>query len=176
MLQGIDQMAQWTLQSFSEAIPRVLSVPGGPALLSPMAAERLYANPKYRCGELDPGHEIVSVAYEFELVPQELYAELDAALSLREAGATVLFRSVQTYVPAVQTVCQLLANATGIPMHANAYWTPPGCQGFPLHADQDSIFVVQCAGTKVWTLFRPRATSVDDEHLAWIYTGKDDGA
>lgn len=43
----------------------------------------------------------------------------------------------------------------GHPCQANAYLTPPGSQGFAVHADSHDVFVVQTAGSKRWEVHTP---------------------
>lgn len=40
-------------------------------------------------------------------------------------------------------------------MQANAYWTPRGSQGLPVHHDTHDVFVLQVAGEKRWLVYEP---------------------
>jgi mannose-6-phosphate isomerase-like protein (cupin superfamily) len=72
------------------------------------------------------------------------------ALDLFHDGATVVFQGLQRYWPPLTRLVAELELELGHPCQANAYLTPPGSQGFAVHADSHDVFVFQTAGSKLW--------------------------
>lgn len=69
-----------------------------------------------------------------------------------DAGATVVLQGLQRYWPPLTRLVRRLEHELGHPCQANAYLTPPGAQGFAVHADTHDVFVVQTHGRKVWQI------------------------
>lgn len=65
-------------------------------------------------------------------------------------GTTVVLQGLQRSWPPVTTLAAQLERELGHPVQANAYLTPPGSQGFAVHADSHDVFVIQTHGTKTW--------------------------
>jgi len=169
MLDGIPEMAAWAGQEFGTVTPRLFraAMADGPVFSVPQAL-RLYHQQGYRCGYFSPGHEMVSVVQDCALVDESRYHSLAGAHRLRQEGATVVYRLIHARIPEVAGICQVLADATGIPAFAAGYLTPAGQQGYPLHADKDSIFCIQQEGSRVWGIWPPIASGIDDPGLDWI--------
>ena len=74
------------------------------------------------------------------------------ALSLYDDGATIVFQGLHRYWPPLTSLIARLETELGHPCQANAYLTPPGAQGFALHADSHDVFVFQTSGTKRWEI------------------------
>jgi lysine-specific demethylase/histidyl-hydroxylase NO66 len=73
-------------------------------------------------------------------------------LALFDEGATIVFQGLQRYWPPVTELIADLERELGHPCQANAYLTPPGAQGFAVHADTHDVFVLQTEGRKDWEL------------------------
>lgn len=71
---------------------------------------------------------------------------------LVDDGATVVLQGLQRYWPPLGDLVRDLELALGHPCQANAYLTPPGSQGFALHADTHDVFVLQTHGRKLWEI------------------------
>ncbi|UMG93671.1 cupin domain-containing protein [Nocardioides sp. TF02-7] len=71
-------------------------------------------------------------------------------LALFDEGATVVLQGLQRYWPPLTRLVAELELELGHPCQANAYLTPPGSQGFAVHADSHDVFVFQTAGFKQW--------------------------
>jgi lysine-specific demethylase/histidyl-hydroxylase NO66 len=71
-------------------------------------------------------------------------------LSLFDDGATVVLQGLHRYWPPLTRLVRELELALGHPCQANAYLTPPGCQGFARHSDTHDVFVFQTHGRKRW--------------------------
>lgn len=67
-------------------------------------------------------------------------------------GATVVLQSLhRTWRPVGEVVAGLSAELSH-PVQANAYLTPPAGRGLAPHEDVHDVLVVQCHGTKCWTV------------------------
>lgn len=69
-----------------------------------------------------------------------------------DQGATVVFQGLHRYWPPLTELVAALETELGHPCQANAYLTPPGAQGFAVHADTHDVFVFQTHGTKQWQI------------------------
>jgi len=72
------------------------------------------------------------------------------ALALFADGATIVFQGLHRYHAPLTRLVAELELELGHPCQANAYLTPPGAQGFAVHADSHDVFVFQTAGSKQW--------------------------
>jgi hypothetical protein len=63
-----------------------------------------------------------------------------------------VFQGLHRYWPPLTALVTRLERELGHPCQANAYLTPPGSQGFAVHADTHDVFVFQTAGTKRWEI------------------------
>jgi hypothetical protein len=77
-------------------------------------------------------------------------------LRLFDDGATVVFQGMHRYWPPLAELVAELELELGHPCQANAYLTPPGSQGFAVHADSHDVFVFQTHGTKLWEVHHAR--------------------
>ncbi|WP_240617173.1 cupin domain-containing protein [Nocardioides speluncae] len=71
-------------------------------------------------------------------------------LKLFGDGATVVLQGLHRYWPPLGELVADLEVELGHPCQANAYLTPPGAQGFSVHADSHDVFVFQTHGHKLW--------------------------
>ena len=74
-----------------------------------------------------------------------------------------MFQGLHRSFPPLTDLIAELELELGHPCQANAYLTPPGAQGFAVHADTHDVFVLQTAGTKQWELHADRTG--DEEPL-----------
>jgi ribosomal protein L16 Arg81 hydroxylase len=80
------------------------------------------------------------------------FADSNAILALLEEGATLLLRNTeQWHRPTAELVARLVGE-TGRRVEAFFFVTPPGHQGLPLHRDDADVFLLQVAGSKLWTV------------------------
>jgi ribosomal protein L16 Arg81 hydroxylase len=155
---------------FGENVPRKFSglFEVGTTGFDPHA---LIEDDTFRCGRFSPNDRKVNFVRNQQLVPQDEYRSAEDAWTLWHGGASMVFYGLQRYHAGVAQICQVIADALGLPVHANAYWTPAGNQGFPLHADPDSVIVIQKIGAKRWLIFSPKAASLEDaDGLSWVHT------
>jgi hypothetical protein len=82
-------------------------------------------------------------------------ADVDRVLAQFEAGATIVLQGLHLHWPPLAAFCRELEAALGHPVQANAYYTPRGSQGLPVHHDTHDVFVLQVAGDKRWLVYEP---------------------
>jgi lysine-specific demethylase/histidyl-hydroxylase NO66 len=84
----------------------------------------------------------------------KLLDDVDALTISRalESGATLSVNDLGCYWPPVQSFLRRLSYEINLPTSAAAFLTPPGSQGFAKHADEESVFVVQMAGSQERTV------------------------
>jgi mannose-6-phosphate isomerase-like protein (cupin superfamily) len=86
------------------------------------------------------------------LAGQPLSGLLDPrkVFDLFDEGATIVLQGLHRYWEPLGALVADLELALGHPCQVNAYLTPPGAQGFAVHADSHDVFVFQTHGSKVW--------------------------
>jgi hypothetical protein len=82
-------------------------------------------------------------------------ADVDRVLAEFEAGATIVLQGLHLHRPALAEFSRDLEASLGHPVQANAYYTPRGSQGLPVHHDTHDVFVLQVAGSKRWLVYEP---------------------
>jgi hypothetical protein len=82
-------------------------------------------------------------------------ADVDRVLAQFEAGATIVLQGLHLHWPPLAAFCRRLESVLGHPVQANAYYTPRGSQGLPVHHDTHDVFVLQVAGDKRWLVYEP---------------------
>ena len=132
------------------------------AVLSPAEAERLACAGGLRT----PGLRMVRDGAQLPLsgytdtIPWRPGAFTGMAAPVRvaeafAAGATLVLQGLHHHHLPSARFCRGLEAALGHPVQANAYWTPPGAQGFDVHHDTHDVFVLQVAGHKRWRVYEP---------------------
>jgi hypothetical protein len=79
----------------------------------------------------------------------------DLAFKRFVLGDTVRLMGVDRVWPAVADLCLGLGESLGAEVHANAYLTPAGAQGFSVHFDHYDVLILQVAGAKDWFVYAP---------------------
>ena len=82
-------------------------------------------------------------------------ANVHRVLEEFEAGATVVLQGLHYNWRPLAEFCRGLEAALGHPVQANAYYTPRGSQGLPVHHDTHDVFVLQVSGHKRWLVYNP---------------------
>jgi JmjC domain len=82
-------------------------------------------------------------------------ADVDRVVAEFDAGATIVLQGLHLHWPPLATFCRELEQALGQPVQANAYYTPRGSQGLPVHHDTHDVFVLQVSGDKRWVVYEP---------------------
>lgn len=76
-----------------------------------------------------------------------------AVLDALEAGRSLRLFSIHRRFEQIEEVRRQLSVDFGANAFANAYFTPPGKQGFNPHFDSHEVFIVQLEGQKRWSIF-----------------------
>ncbi len=113
-----------------------------------------------------PGFRLVKAGEKLELRdytvdlawrPAPFTGAIDVARALAEfeAGATIVLQALHHTHPPVASFCRALEAELGQAVQANAYLTPRGSQGLPVHHDTHDVFCLQLAGDKRWLVYEP---------------------
>ncbi len=68
------------------------------------------------------------------------------------AGATISISHLQECLPELAALCRAAEKVFSGHFQTNIYLSPPNAQGFKTHFDSHDVFVLQVAGSKIWTL------------------------
>jgi hypothetical protein len=131
-------------------------------LLSQADVERLAGSPALRSPAfrlVKAGEKIPLSAYATD-VPWRPSAFTDVADAGRVAalfadGATIVIQGLHHWWEPLAVFCRELEAELGHPVQTNAYYTPRGSQGLPVHHDTHDVFVLQVAGEKRWLVYEP---------------------
>jgi hypothetical protein len=82
-------------------------------------------------------------------------ADLRRVLAEFEAGATIVLQGLHHSWLPLARYCRRLEAFLGHPAQANAYFTPRGSQGLPVHHDTHEVLSLQVAGEKRWLVYEP---------------------
>ena len=72
-----------------------------------------------------------------------------------ERGATIVLQGLHHLWLPLARYCRRLEGFLGHPVQANAYYTPAGSQGLPVHHDTHEVISLQVAGSKRWLVYEP---------------------
>ena len=88
-------------------------------------------------------------------VPFSGTVRVDRLLEEFQNGATIVLQALHhTWLPLAR-YCRALEAELGHPVQANAYYTPRGSQGLPVHHDTHEVISLQVAGHKRWLVYDP---------------------
>ena len=142
-----------------------LVVPRGEAgrfedLLSVRDVERLITEtairmPSFRL--VKAGATLSGYAGDLSWRPEPFTAVADVRRVLREFedGATIVLQGLHHSWLPLARYCRRLEAYFGHPAQANAYFTPRGSQGLPVHHDTHEVFTLQVSGQKRWLVYEP---------------------
>jgi hypothetical protein len=82
-------------------------------------------------------------------------ADVRRVLEEFEAGATIVLQGLHHLWLPLARYCRHLEAFLGHPAQANAYYTPHGSQGLPVHHDTHEVISLQVAGEKRWLVYEP---------------------
>ena len=129
-------------------------------LLSVQDVERLITETGIRT----PGFRLVKAGatisgYTTDLAwrPEPFTGVVDVprVLAAFEAGATIVLQALHHNWLPLARYCRQLEAFLGHPAQANAYYTPRGSQGLPVHHDTHEVITLQVAGEKRWLVYEP---------------------
>src|SRR5262249_4689480 len=79
--------------------------------------------------------------------------DLPRVYELFRTGATISVRRFQERAPELAALCRAAEKVFSGHFQSNIYLSPPQAQGFGTHFDSHDVFVLQVAGSKLWTLY-----------------------
>jgi hypothetical protein len=129
-------------------------------LLSPRDLERLLTETSIRT----PGFRLVKAGATVSGYTSDLswrpdpftgVADVRRVLAEFEGGATIVLQGLHHSWLPLARYCRLLEAFLGHPAQANAYFTPRGSQGLPVHHDTHEVLSLQVAGEKRWLVYEP---------------------
>jgi bifunctional lysine-specific demethylase and histidyl-hydroxylase NO66 len=82
-------------------------------------------------------------------------ADVHRVLAEFERGATIVLQGLHHLWLPLARYCRHLEAFLGHPVQANAYYTPAGSQGLPVHHDTHEVISLQVAGSKRWLVYEP---------------------
>lgn len=82
-------------------------------------------------------------------------ADVERIVDAFEHGATIVLQALQLHHLPVAEFCRALEDELGHPVQTNAYYTPRGAQGLPVHHDTHDVFCLQVSGEKRWLVYEP---------------------
>jgi ribosomal protein L16 Arg81 hydroxylase len=82
-------------------------------------------------------------------------ADVRRVLAEFERGATIVLQGLHHLWLPLARYCRHLEAFFGHPVQANAYYTPAGSQGLPVHHDTHEVLSLQVAGEKRWLVYEP---------------------
>ena len=82
-------------------------------------------------------------------------ADVRRVLAAFELGATIVLQGLHHNWLPLARYCRQLEAFLGHPTQANAYYTPRGSQGLPVHHDTHEVISLQVAGEKRWLVYEP---------------------
>lgn len=82
-------------------------------------------------------------------------ADVRRVLEEWEQGATIVLQGLHHLWLPLARYCRHLEAYLGHPVQANAYSTPAGSQGLPVHHDTHEVLSLQVAGEKRWLVYEP---------------------
>ena len=82
-------------------------------------------------------------------------ADVARVLEEFERGATIVLQGLHHNWLPLARYCRHLEAFLGHPVQANAYFTPAGSQGLPVHHDTHEVISLQVAGEKRWLVYEP---------------------
>lgn len=102
------------------------------------------------------GHVLPEASYtrKASIAGQPMTGLIDArkVLAAFADGTTIVFQGLQRSYEPLRQLARGLEQELGHPVQVNAYLTPPGAQGFAVHADTHDVFTFQTHGVKTWEL------------------------
>ena len=129
-------------------------------LLSPRDVERLLTetairSPGFRL--VKAGETVAGYTTDVSWRPEPFTGVADVRRVLAEFddGATIVLQGLHHSWLPLARYCRRLEAFLGHPAQANAYFTPRGSQGLPVHHDTHDVLSLQVAGEKRWLVYPP---------------------
>lgn len=129
-------------------------------LLSTADVERLLTEttirtPAFRVVKAGAAIEGYTTTLSWRPEPFTGVADVRRVLAEFEDGATIVLQGLHHSWLPLARYCRHLEAFFGHPVQANAYFTPRGSQGLPVHHDTHEVITLQVAGDKRWLVYEP---------------------
>jgi mannose-6-phosphate isomerase-like protein (cupin superfamily) len=122
---------------------------------------------------VDAARELKVEDYTFANSDPAGRLDLPRVYELFGSGATISLSQLHERLPQLAALCRAAEKRFSAHFQTNIYLSPPNAQGFKTHFDSHDVFVLQVAGSKLWTLHDTpielplRGQSFDpDKHVA----------
>ena len=125
-------------------------------LLSIAAIDRFLATTSPRHPDVflvDAARKLSAEDYTLANADTEGSLDLPRVYELYRTGATISLRHLHESMPELAALCRAVEKVFSSHFQTNIYLSPPNAQGFATHFDSHDVFVLQVAGSKIWTLY-----------------------
>jgi len=125
-------------------------------LLSIAAIDRFLATTSPRHPDVflvDAARKLSAEDYTLASADTEGSLDLPRVYELYCTGATISLRHLHESMPELAALCRAVEKVFSSHFQTNIYLSPPNAQGFATHFDSHDVFVLQVAGSKIWTLY-----------------------
>ena len=102
---------------------------------------------------VDAARELKPEDYSFANSEPPGRIDLPRAYQLFGTGATISLSQLHERLPPLAALCRAMEATFSSHFQTNVYLSPPQAQGFKTHFDSHDVFVLQVAGSKLWTLY-----------------------
>ena len=102
---------------------------------------------------VDAARELKPEDYSFPNSEPPGRIDLPRAYQLFATGATISLSQMHERLPSLANLCRAVERTFSSHFQTNIYFSPPHAQGFKTHFDSHDVFVLQVAGSKLWTLY-----------------------
>ena len=102
---------------------------------------------------VDAARKLSAEDYTLASADTEGSLDLPRVYELYCTGATISLRHLHESMPELAALCRAVEKVFSSHFQTNIYLSPPNAQGFATHFDSHDVFVLQVAGSKIWTLY-----------------------
>jgi hypothetical protein len=102
---------------------------------------------------VDAARELKLDDYSFPNSDPPGRLDLPRVYELFGSGATISLSQLHERQPQLAALCRAVEKRFSAHFQTNIYLSPPNAQGFQTHFDSHDVFVLQVAGSKLWTLY-----------------------
>ena len=86
-------------------------------------------------------------------MPTPIASTCRASISYLAAARRYRISQLHERLPQLAALCRAVEKTFSGHFQTNIYLSPPNAQGFKTHFDSHDVFVLQVAGSKVWTIY-----------------------
>jgi hypothetical protein len=101
---------------------------------------------------VDAARDLAPEDYTFQSGAPQGLLDLPRVYEHFASGATISISHLHESLPELAALCRAVERRFSGHFQTNIYLSPPNAQGFKTHFDSHDVFVLQIAGSKLWTL------------------------